>query len=117
MTNAAVKPAPASHRVTGVLPVFQMSFHEDESIDFATLEREINWLFEQGADGVVMAMVSETLRLTDAERRKVAEFVCQKVGARAIVVISVGAESSYAACEHARHAAAASPRHFGTSRH
>jgi len=100
--------APATNRhVNGVLPVFQTPYHDDESIDFATLEREIDWLFEQGADGVVMAMVSETLRLTDAERRQVAEFVCQKVGERGTVVISVGAESSYAACEHARHAAAA----------
>lgn len=92
--------------MSGVLPVFQMPFHEDESIDFATLEHEIDWLFAAGADGVVMAMVSETLRLTDAERRKVAEFVCEKVGGRGAVVISVGAESSFAAGEHARHAAA-----------
>lgn len=54
-----------------------------------------------------MAMVSETLRLTDEERRKVAAFVCQQSAGRGTVVISVGAESSFAACEHARHAAAA----------
>lgn len=107
MTSPAAESSSANAAVSGVLPVFQMPYHEDESIDFATLEREIDWLIEQGADGVVMAMVSETLRLTDAERRTVAECVCKKVGTRGSVVISVSAESSFAACEHARHAAAA----------
>lgn len=106
MENAAVKPTSTSRQASGVLPVFQTPYHEDESIDFATLEREIDWLFERGADGVVMAMVSETLRLTDGERRKVAEFVCKRASGRGTAIISVGAESSYAACEHARHAAA-----------
>ena len=50
--------------IYGVLPVFQTPFHTDESIDFATLDREIDWLFENGANGIVMAMVSETLRLS-----------------------------------------------------
>ena len=47
----------------GVLPVFQTPFLDDESIDEATLEAEIAWLLDAGADGVVMAMVSEVLRL------------------------------------------------------
>jgi hypothetical protein len=40
----------------------------DESIDLDVLEREIDWLFDRGADGIVMAMVSETLRLASEER-------------------------------------------------
>ncbi|MBI4582018.1 MAG: dihydrodipicolinate synthase family protein, partial [Planctomycetes bacterium] len=50
--------------LAGVLPVFQTPYHDDESIDFATLEREIGWLYDRGADGIVMAMVSEVLRLS-----------------------------------------------------
>lgn len=87
-----------------ILPVFQTPFHDDESIDFDTLGRELHWLIEQGADGVVMAMVSETLRLASGERDAVCAFVCQEVGDRATTVISVGAESSYVAEHHARHA-------------
>ncbi|HEY3898006.1 MAG TPA: dihydrodipicolinate synthase family protein [Chthoniobacter sp.] len=87
-----------------ILPVFQTPFHEDESIDFATLEREFQWLLEQGADGVVMAMVSETLRLSSGERDGLCEFVCKTMGGRGVTVISVGAESSHVAEEHARHA-------------
>ena len=61
----------------GVWPVFQTPFHEDESIDYDTLEREIRWLFERGADGVAMAMVSEVLRLSGEERRELAEAACR----------------------------------------
>ncbi len=88
----------------GVLPVFQTPYHDDESIDWATLEREIHWLLEAGAHGVVMAMVSEYLRLDYSERREMAAKVVQWVGSRGQVIISVGAESSRVAEENARHA-------------
>jgi 4-hydroxy-tetrahydrodipicolinate synthase len=89
----------------GVLPVFQTPFHDDESIDFATLDREIDWLFEQGADGLVMAMVSEVLRLSTGEREALAEHVCRRAAARGPVIVSVGAESGLVAERLARHAA------------
>jgi 4-hydroxy-tetrahydrodipicolinate synthase len=87
-----------------VLPVFQTPFFEDETIDWETLEREIAWILERGADGVVMAMVSETLRLTQDERREMAQRVCRWAAGRGSVVISVGAESAFAAVQFARHA-------------
>ncbi|MFW6060833.1 MAG: dihydrodipicolinate synthase family protein [Phycisphaeraceae bacterium] len=91
-------------RVRGVLPVFQMPYHEDESIDFDTLSRQIDWLYEQGVDGLVLAMVSEVLRLTDDERYRVTEHVCKHSAGRGAVIISVGAESTVAAEAFARHA-------------
>ncbi len=90
----------------GVLPVFQTPFLPDESIDWPTLEQEIAWLFDRGADGVVMAMVSETLRLELEERRQMAQRACRWAEGRGSVVISVGAESSYVAERLARHAQA-----------
>lgn len=92
-----------SPSLAGVWPVFQTPYHEDESIDFATLEREIAWLFERGADGVVMAMVSEVLRLSSDERRQLAEAAC-RFAPPGHAIISVGAESSRSAEELARHA-------------
>ncbi len=89
-----------------LLPVFQTPFHDDETIDFATLERELHWLFEQGADGVVMAMVSETLRLASDERDALCTFVCKTCAGHGSTVISVGAESAKVAERHARHAEA-----------
>lgn len=95
-----------SKTVTGVLPVFQTPFHLDESIDFETLSREIDWLFEEGANGIVMAMVSEVLRLSDQERNTLTEKSCAFANGRGPVVISVGAESSLQAESFARHAEA-----------
>lgn len=93
---------PAS--LSGVLPVFQTPFHEDESIDYATLDVELDWLAREGADGVVMAMVSETLRLSAQERHDLARHVCLSHQGRGAVVISVGAESSHTAEGFARDA-------------
>lgn len=95
------------HPIAGILPVFQTPYHNDETIDFETLEREIHWLFDQGADGIVMAMVSETLRLSSDERRALAEAACAIGNSRGAVIISVGAESSRVAEDYARHAEAA----------
>lgn len=83
-----------SNTVTGVLPVFQTPFHLDESIDFETLGREIDWLFNEGAAGIVLAMVSEVLRLSDQERQALTEKSCEFAKGRGAVIISVGAESS-----------------------
>ncbi|MEX2285478.1 MAG: dihydrodipicolinate synthase family protein [Planctomycetaceae bacterium] len=100
--------AGSSHRVLrGVLPVFQTPYHDDESIDYDTLDREIAWLFDQGADGVVMAMVSEVLRLATDEREQMAARVCRVAWPRGVIVISTGAESSHVAERLSRHAEAA----------
>lgn len=88
----------------GVLPVFQTPYHDDESIDWTTLEREIVWLLGAGAHGVVMAMVSEYLRLDLLERREMAAKVVEFVAGRGSVIISVGAESTRLAADNARHA-------------
>lgn len=90
--------------LSGVLPVFQTPFHEDESIDFATLDRELDWLRAEGADGVVMAMVSEVLRLSGPERDELAQHVCARAGDLGAVVISVGAESTHTALGFAQRA-------------
>ncbi|MCC7083555.1 MAG: dihydrodipicolinate synthase family protein [Pirellulales bacterium] len=90
--------------LAGVLPVFQTPYHDDESIDWETLDYELNWLLDRGANGVVMAMVSEVLRLSFDERRQMAERVCQTIGGRGAVVISVGAESAHTAVSLACHA-------------
>ena len=93
-----------SRELRGVLPVFQTPYHPDETIDYFTLEREIAWLYDCGAHGIVMAMVSETLRLSSEEREELAAAACKFGRARGVVVISVGAESSKVAERYARQA-------------
>ena len=88
----------------GVLPVLHTPFTDDGAIDNAVLQCEIDWAFETGADGVVVAMVSEVLRLGYHGRRELAGLVCQGVRGRGFTVISVGAESTDEAVEFAKHA-------------
>lgn len=92
-------------RIRGVLPVFQTPYHDDETLDLETLDREIDWIFSAGADGLVMAMVSEILRLSIDERMQLAAHVCARAGDRGTVVISTGAESGHTAEMLTRHAA------------
>src|ERR1051325_581037 len=95
---------PSRRELRGVLPVFQTPYREDETIDLATLEKEIAWLHDSGADGIVMAMVSEILRLSSEEREELAGAACKFGNSRGAVVISVGAESTTLAERFARHA-------------
>jgi dihydrodipicolinate synthase/N-acetylneuraminate lyase len=95
----------AAVHVSGVLPVFQTPYAPDGTVDLETLETEIRWIIGQGADGVVMGMVSEVLRLSDAEVTAVAGRACAvaaELGAQSI--LSVGAESTHVAVERARRA-------------
>lgn len=91
--------------LSGVLPVISTPFTEEFEIDEATLGREIDWLILNGADGVVVAMVSELPRLTHAERQKLGELVIERAAGTVHTVLSVGAESTHEAVAHARHAA------------
>ena len=86
-------------RLSGVQVVLQLPYHLDESIDFETLGREIDHVFCAGADGLVIAMVTEVLRLSESERHELAGFCCESAGDRGPVVVSVGSESTRVSCE------------------
>jgi 4-hydroxy-tetrahydrodipicolinate synthase len=89
-------------KLSGVLTVLQLPYHEDDSIDWSALAREVDWVFQNGAHGVVAAMVTEVLRLTDAERDELAVRLVEFVKGRGPVVMSAGAESAWQAARHAR---------------
>ncbi len=90
----------------GVLAVFQTPFATDGTIDRSVMETQFDWLFANGADGVVFGMVSEVLRLSSEERDDVARLACKLAEGRGHCVISVGAESTSVAVRHAKNAAA-----------
>ncbi|MEO6909191.1 MAG: dihydrodipicolinate synthase family protein [Abditibacteriaceae bacterium] len=94
-------------QLQGVLPVLYLPFLENSHVDFETLQAEVDFAYQCGADGVVMAMVTEVLRLRESERCQVAEKLIEFSNGRGVVVISVGAESTFMATELARHAEAA----------
>lgn len=88
----------------GVLPVLHTPLNEEGSLDHTILDREIDWAFQTGADGVVVAMVSEILRMGYHARKELATHVCEAVQGRGFSVISVGAESIREALDFANHA-------------
>ena len=89
----------------GVLPVIAAPFDEDGELDPSAIDAEVDWLFDQGVDGVVIGLVSEILRLSSKERDRAVRQVAKAARGRGAVVASVGAESAHTACRHARHAA------------
>jgi len=91
---------------TGVLPVLATPFDPDGSIAYPALRREIEFIIDHRADGVVLGMVSEVLRLSSEEREALTEATCQAVDGRVTVTASVGAESVVTAVRYAQHAQA-----------
>ncbi len=93
-----------SGMIQGVLPVLHTPFLEDETIDRGSLQREIDWCYELGVDGICGAMVSEVLRLTFAERLELTRLMSDISDGRGAVIASVGAESTRQALDFARQA-------------
>ena len=70
----------------------------------ATLKRQIDWAFEQGANGYCTGMVSELLRLTANERIELTHKLAEFNQGRGVTVASAGAESTKQAILFAREA-------------
>lgn len=90
--------------IAGVLPIVHTPLSDDDEIDFTSLRRQIDWAFQQGADGYCSGMVSELLRLTAAERVALTHKLAEFNAGRGAVVASVGAESTKQAVFYAREA-------------
>ena len=88
--------------IRGILPVVHMPYSEDLCIDFDTLRREVDYVFDTGANGLCLALVSDTLRLTAQERLEMPARLVEFTQGRGPVIISVGAESTVQACAFAR---------------
>lgn len=91
-------------KIQGVLPIVHTPFTEDDTIDMAGFQRQIDWAFDQGADGIGTGMVSEILKLTSDERMNLAGRLVDMVHGRGVVFMAVGAESSKQALVYAKQA-------------
>ncbi len=90
--------------IAGVLPIVHTPFTAGDEIDYASFQKQIDWAYSVGADGICTGMVSETLRLTHAERQELAGRLVEMNAGRGAVIISVGAESTKQAVIYARRA-------------
>ena len=96
-----IDPSPARRPLRGVLPIIHVPFDEADRIDESDLNREIDWIFATGADGLGTGMVSEIVRLSADERARLAERLVESTAGRGSVFMSVGAESGATARAHA----------------
>jgi dihydrodipicolinate synthase/N-acetylneuraminate lyase len=91
-------------KLGGVFNVLSTPVDDADEIDLAVFEREIEWLLRCGMNGAVLAMVSEVLRFSAAERREQWKAAVKFLNGRAPLVVSVGAESSAIAIKLAKDA-------------
>lgn len=92
----------ARKRLHGVLPIVQVPFTDTDEIDREVLDREVQWGLAQGIDGLGTGMVSESLRLSQAERETLAELLVQSVAGRGVVFLAVTSETTRQAVALAR---------------
>ena len=90
--------------LSGVLPIVHLPFTDEDQIDETCLRRELDWAFQQGANGCGTGMVSEIQRLTGKERKHLANLIPEIAGGRGLVFASVGAESTKQAVTWAKDA-------------
>jgi len=89
----------------GIFPAIPVSFHDDYSIDEADFRRYLNWIADQGVDGLVCnGHTGEINSLTREERARVVEICVDEVGDRLPIITGISAEGSLEAIEHAKDA-------------
>ena len=86
----------------GVYPVIQTPLDVNDQIDEGVFETEINWLVKSGVKGLVLAMVSEVMRFSAAERRNQWQIVLRILDGRLPLIVSVGGESTAIAVQLAK---------------
>lgn len=90
----------------GVYSVIQTPLDSHDEIDEKVFETEINWLINCGVEGLVLAMVSEVMRFSAAERRNQWKIVLRILDGRLPLIVSVGGESTAIAVQLAKAAEA-----------
>lgn len=98
----------ANSSLAGVIPVAHTAFTADDSLDIESMQRQLDWAYETGADGFCTGMVSELLRLTHTERIALTlSLGVMNKNREGVFIAGVGAESTKQAVEYAQAAAQA----------
>jgi 4-hydroxy-tetrahydrodipicolinate synthase len=93
---------------TGVFPALTTPFHDDQSIDFETLQRNVRRLVEAGVDGVVpVGTTGESATMTHDEHIEVVEAVVEEVGEEVPVIAGSGSNNTHEALDLSRRSAEA----------
>ncbi len=90
--------------MNGVYPILSTPFGANGEIVYEDLERQVDWIIEQGVDGVGIAMASEVFKFTEAERDAVLASVVDTARGRIKVVMNTGAEGTDATVHYSKRA-------------
>src|SRR5690606_6772095 len=89
----------------GIFAILGTCFNNDETIDFESQERLIDYCVDGGLQGLVtLANASEGHLMNDFEKRDLVKFVVEKVNGRVAVVVTINHPSTYCAAEMAKFA-------------
>jgi len=89
----------------GIYSILGTCFNNDESIDYESQERLINYCIDNGLHGLVtLANASEGHLMSDEEKKNLISFVVKKVDGRIPVVATINHPSSYCAADMAKYA-------------
>jgi dihydrodipicolinate synthase/N-acetylneuraminate lyase len=89
----------------GVYPAICTPFTEDDVVDVGAQRRVVRFALESGSNGIVaFGLAGEVLKLSTDERRQLTEVIVEEVGGAVPVFVGVGAPSTRASIELARHA-------------
>jgi 4-hydroxy-tetrahydrodipicolinate synthase len=89
----------------GIFTIPVTPFHDDLTLDFASLEREIDFCVAAGTHGIVYpVMASEFVSLEDGERRQAVERVLRRAAGRVPVTVGVTGVNAFHSLALAAHA-------------
>lgn len=88
----------------GVYPILSTPFDKDGNIVFDDLENQVDWIIQQGVQGIGIAMASEVFKFTESERDAVLKSVVATANGRAKVVMNTGAEGTDATIHYSKRA-------------
>lgn len=88
----------------GVFPILLTPFDDEGRIDEESLLSEIDFNLHAGVHGFGLALGSEFLKMTEAERLRVTKVVVDHVAGRVPVVVNTGAQSNVVAALYSKQA-------------
>jgi 4-hydroxy-tetrahydrodipicolinate synthase len=93
--------------IAGIVPILLTPFHADETIDHASLHRQVDMVLNAGVHGLGIAIVSEIFKLTPTERIDMLRRVADQVAGAVPVVMNTSAPGTELAVRLAADAAQA----------
>jgi 4-hydroxy-tetrahydrodipicolinate synthase len=90
--------------MAGVYPILVTPFDERGRIDDESVRRLVEYNLEAGVHGLGVAMASEILKLTEAERDRLTRLVVEQVAGRVPVVVNTGGPATDVAVHYSQRA-------------